>query len=275
MSFNYSGFISKSRIETEKGVHYFLRLDNHSYAMNSFLGKQLEFSFLGEIQCVNCQRPIKKTYHQGYCYPCFVSLASCDLCIMKPELCHYHKGTCREPEWGLAHCMQPHVVYLANTSQVKVGITRLTQVPTRWLDQGAVQAIPVFQVSQRYHAGLIEIELAKHFSDKTNWRNLLKAAPEKLDLKAIANSLQAEYLEGKLVFSPCIPKNTIQVLDDMVANFEYPIIKYPEKIKSFNLDKTPSFKAQLIGMKGQYLLFDSGVINLRKYTGYKVQLKVE
>lgn len=275
MLFNNSGFITKSRIEAENGVHYFLRLDNYSYAMNGFLGKQLELSFLGEIQCVNCHRPIKKTYHQGYCYPCFISLASCDLCIMKPELCHYHKGTCREPEWGLTHCMQPHVVYLANTSQVKVGITRLTQVPTRWLDQGAVQAIPVFQVNQRYHAGLIEIELAKHFSDKTNWRNLLKAAPEKLDLKAIANSLQKEYLDEKLVFSALIPKNTIQVLDNTVTNFEYPILQYPEKIKSFNLDKTPSFKAQLIGMKGQYLLFDSGVINLRKYTGYKVQLKVD
>ena len=231
---NQDGFLQKLRIEVNSGqvVQYSLMLDGKAYPLNKFIGKQIEFTFLGEIQCMNCKRPVKKTFNQGYCYPCFISLAACDLCIMKPELCHYHKGTCREPEWGLAHCMQPHVVYLANTSQVKVGITRLTQVPTRWIDQGATQAVPVFQVEKRYHAGLIEIELAKRFADKTNWRNLLKSIPEAVNLAEIKKSLHQDYMDGKLVISDIIPKDSL-VLESAAASSL--IIRYKFIQKKLNL----------------------------------------
>ena len=137
-------------------VSYTLELGGQLITLNDWLGQQVRLEYLQEIECIHCGRQTKKSFNQGFCYPCFASLAQCDLCILSPEKCHFHLGTCREPEWAQSHCMRPHVIYLSNTSGVKIGITRETQVPTRWIDQGALQALPILQVSQRYHAGLVE-----------------------------------------------------------------------------------------------------------------------
>src|SRR5690554_4764181 len=155
-------------------VAYTLAVGDARIALNDLMGRKVRIDFEGVIRCIHCDRTTKKSFNQGYCYPCFRKLAACDSCIMSPEKCHYHLGTCREPEWGEANCMVEHVVYLANSSGLKVGITRATQVPTRWIDQGAVTAIPMLRVASRYLSGLVEVACKNHVADRTNWRAMLK-----------------------------------------------------------------------------------------------------
>ena len=176
--------------QAESPVQYQLPLDDELIALNPYIGKTIKLTYSGEIHCIECGRKTKKNYNQGYCYPCFQSLAKCDMCIMKPETCHYHEGTCREPQWGEEFCFQDHYVYLANSSGIKVGITRGTQIPTRWMDQGAGQALPIFKVANRLQSGLIEVALKQHVSDRTDWRKMLKFDAEPQNLKAIRDELK-------------------------------------------------------------------------------------
>ena len=245
-------------------------------------GKKINLNFTGKISCVACDRNIKKTFNQGYCFPCLQSLAQCDTCIMKPELCHFDKGTCREPEWGLQHCFKPHYIYLANSSGIKVGITRETQIPIRWRDQGAIQALPIIKVQSRFQSGLIEIEIAKLISDKTNWRKMLKNEVESMDLIAEWKKLLPEVQDkideiakrfDKTQSNNDQPSKNIEILSDQkIVEIEYPVLKYPEKVTSLNFDKTPFISGTLQGIKGQYLIFDIGVINIRKFSGYQVEI---
>ena len=162
-------------------VAYTIAVGDTRIPLNELIGRPLRFDFDGIIRCIHCDRTTK-SFNQGFCYPCFRKLAVCDSCIMSPEKCHYHLGTCREPEWGETHCMVGHVVYLANSSGLKVGITRASQVPTRWIDQGAVDAIPMVRVATRYIAGLVEVACKAHVADRTNWRAMLKGDVPELDL---------------------------------------------------------------------------------------------
>jgi hypothetical protein len=168
------GHLRKMRARLDKPVQYELLLSEQAMPLNPLIGKPVKLVYTGKIYCVHCGRATKKSFSQGYCYPCFTSLAQCDTCIMKPETCHYAAGTCREPVWGETYCMQTHYVYLANSSGIKVGITRQNQIPTRWIDQGAVQALPIFKVQSRHISGLVEVAIAKHISDKTSWQQMLK-----------------------------------------------------------------------------------------------------
>ena len=266
------GYTEKMRTQLSNPVQYQLLLNDDSIDLNPYLGKAITLRFTGNIACVHCHKPIKKTFNQGYCYPCFRSLAQCDMCIMKPETCHYHLGTCREPEWGKTFCFQPHIVYLANSSGIKVGITRQTQIPTRWIDQGAVQALPIFKVSSRYLAGLIEVVLAKHVSDKTSWQQMLKSQPQPIDLAAQRDSLLAACATELADICQKFPPAAIELLsDEQVVNIQFPINHYPDKLKSFNFDKDPDVSGVLQGIKGQYLLLDTGVLNIRKFTGYELE----
>jgi hypothetical protein len=270
------GYTEKMRTQLSNPVQYQLLLNDHSIDLNPYLGKRISLRFTGNIACVHCHKPIKKTFNQGYCYPCFITLAQCDMCIMKPETCHYHLGTCREPAWGEKFCFQPHIVYLANSSSIKVGITRQSQIPTRWIDQGAVQALPIFKVGSRYMAGLIEVVLAKHVSDKTSWQKMLKSQPEAIDLYAQRDSLlaecAAELAEIRQQFAPAM----MELLpDEKVVEIQFPIHHYPDKLKSFNFDKTPEVSGILQGIKGQYLLLDTGVLNIRKFGGYELEFVAE
>jgi hypothetical protein len=195
------------------------------------------------------------------------------MCIIKPETCHYDQGTCRDPSWGEAFCYQPHIVYLANSSGIKVGITRETQVPTRWIDQGAVQALPIARVKSRYISGLLEIAIAQYISDKTSWQRMLKNQLEVVDLLSKRDELLA-------LCEPEIAKIVEQFGDDAIeflpseqeVDIHFPVETYPLKVKSFNFDKVPEVTGVLQGIKGQYLLLDTGVINIRKFSGYKVRL---
>ncbi len=269
------GHLRKMVTTLASPVQYQLPLSDHRVDLNPLIGKSIKLTYTGNIVCVHCGRKTKKSFNQGYCYPCFISLAQCDMCIMKPEQCHYEQGTCREPEWGETHCMQDHFVYLANTSGIKVGITRHTQIPTRWIDQGAVQALPIFKVKSRYISGLIEVTIAKHVSDKTSWQRLLKGSPEATDLVEQRDRLLGLCTTELEQISAKFGNEGIELLADAAAvDIAFPVESYPVKVKSFNFDKIPEITGQLMGIKGQYLLLDTGVINIRKYGGYEVGFEV-
>ena len=229
------GNLRKMRTQPGPPVEYGLPVGEQEIAVNPLLGKTVRLIFCGEIHCVACGRKTKKSFNQGYCYPCFQSLAQCDLCIVKPELCHYEQGTCREPAWGEAHCMQPHCVYLANSSGLKVGITRGSQIPTRWMDQGAVQALPIFRVRSRYQAGLLEVMFKQHIADRTNWQRMLKGDPELADLAAKRNELlglcRAELHDHKRAAGA----DAFTLLEEETSrSFTYPVLEYPTKVRSRN-----------------------------------------
>ncbi len=269
------GCLRKMKTELTSPVTYRLPLSDELVELNPLLGKKLTLRHSGQIFCIHCNRKTNKSFNQGYCYPCFTSLAQCDMCIMKPETCHYDKGTCREPEWADEFCFQPHYVYLANSSGVKVGITRQTQIPTRWIDQGAVQALPVLKVQSRHLSGLVEVIIANHVSDKTSWQRMLKNQTEALDLAAMRDELLIECETELADLAQRFGGQTMAYLPDAeVVTIDYPVEVYPTKVKSFNFDKHAEVSGVLQGIKGQYLIFDSGVINIRKYGGYEVELSV-
>jgi len=268
-----SGALSMLAAENLNPVAYSLPIGDSLVPLNDLLGKTLRLSSLGVINCIHCGRKTNKSFNQGYCYPCMKKLACCDICIVSPEKCHYHKGTCREPEWGEQHCMRRHYVYLANSSGVKVGITREENIPKRWIDQGAVQALPIVAVATRYQSGLLETLLKQHVADKTNWRTMLKGGNPLVDLHAKRDELLAECRDEIQALQDRFGLQAIQVCEDAEAfDFNYPVLEYPTKIVSHNLDKNPHVEGQLLGIKGQYLIFDTGVINIRKYTGYQAEL---
>ncbi|MAL96636.1 MAG: hypothetical protein CME40_16305 [Haliea sp.] len=268
------GGLRKMRTALEAPVSYRFTLDDEARVdLNPLLGQSLALRYLGEIHCVHCGRVSSKSFNQGYCYPCFRRLAQCDSCIVSPEKCHYHLGPCREPEWGESHCMIEHIVYLANTSGVKVGITRHSQVPTRWMDQGATQALPVLRVQTRYQSGLVETLLKAHVTDRTQWQAMLKGPSDPVDLPAWRDRLLGECGDGIDTLQREHGLQAVQpITDGEVVSIDYPVLEYPTKVKSFNLDRQPLVEGTLLGIKGQYLIFDTGVINLRKYGGYQVAL---
>ena len=270
----YSGNIQKLVTSLEAPVQYQLPIGDDLVPLNPYIGKSISLSFLGEINCIACGRKTNKSFSQGFCYPCFQSLAQCDSCIIKPEQCHYFEGTCREPEWGEKHCLQDHYVYLANSSGTKVGITRGTQIPTRWMDQGASQALPIYRVKNRLLSGLVEVILKQHVADKTHWQRMLKGVPEVVDLAAKRDELYETCAQELAAILKQHDDDAITPLsDESVVDIGYPVTEYPTKVKSLNFDKTPEIAGVLMGIKGQYLIFDTGVLNIRKFSGYKVRLQ--
>ncbi len=270
-----AGTARKMLTELREPVVYRLPLGEREIPVNELLGERLRLRHTGAIHCVHCGRKTRKSFNQGYCYPCFQRLARCDGCIVSPHKCHYHAGTCREPAWADSHCMIDHYVYLANTSGVKVGITRGGQAATRWMDQGATQALPVLRVASRLHSGLAEVAFARHVADKTNWRAMLKGPPPPADLadwreRLLAacageiETLQAEH--GPLAIQILEPAGEVRI--------SYPVREYPGAVSAFNLDRNPLAGGRLMGIKGQYLLFDAGVVNVRKYGGYELELSL-
>ena len=268
------GTVSKMRGERngDAALSYFLPLDGVLMPLNGLIGKDISIRASEGIYCNACGKPSNKSFNQGYCYRCFIKLAACDLCIMKPETCHHHLGTCREPDWGVSHCMIPHVVYLANSTGLKVGITRETQIPTRWIDQGAGQALPVFRVATRRLSGLIETALAEHVADKTKWQALVKGEYAPLDLKAERDRLLALAEVALTALADDFP-GQIDRLDAEVLTLDYPVQQFAAKAKSLSPEKEVA-SGRLTGIKGQYLIFDTGVLNVRKYTGHEWEVTV-
>ena len=255
-------------------IKYYLELDDQPLLMNELIGQEIYLENLGEIHCSHCGRLTKKSFSQGYCFPCFKKLPQCDLCMMSPDRCHFHLGTCRDEEWGKTVCFNEHIVYLANSSGVKVGITRATQVPTRWIDQGAVEALPIFRVKTRQQSGLVEKIFSEHISDKTNWRNMLKGEAQLIDLAKVRDECMVKAKEQIDALQEQYGLVAVQMFNHGdVFELDFPVTQYPEKVTSLNLDKQPEIQGRLLGIKGQYLILDCGVINIRKYSGYELTLE--
>jgi hypothetical protein len=252
----------KTKLADDGVANYWFNTEANQTHLNPLLGQRIRLEFSGQIFCTHCGKKTKTSFSQGYCYPCAQKLAQCDICIVKPELCHFAKGTCREPEWAAKHCHIDHAVYLSNTSSIKVGITRRHQILNRWIDQGATQGIEIAVVPERLKAGLIEVAIAEHVGDKTNWRKMLSSNAEPLDLAAMRTTLLIQ-----------LPANVpCDIASSTPVSIKYPVLAFPTKITSLNAEKTPTIEGCLMGLKGQYLILDCGVINLRKYTGYEARL---
>lgn len=259
-----TGHLGKFGHTYSNPIEYTLVLGEEKISLNDWIGDGIRITFLQEIACCACGRITKKSFNNGYCYPCFKSLPENDLCIVKPHECHYHLGTCRDSAFGDQHCMVPHYVYLALSSDVKVGLTRKTNVPKRWIDQGAVKAIPIAELPTRKMAGELEVALSEHLPDKTNWRKMLKNEIAEADLFEVRNTV-AELVPEE--FRPFMLQETELV--DLV----YPILEGLDKIKSISLDKQEVIEGRLVGIKGQYLLLEEGVFHIGKHTGYKVSME--
>ncbi len=263
---NYEGVLTKMQTEFGNPIQYYLVFENSFLNLNQILNKEITINFEG-YQCLNCGKK-KKIFRQGFCYDCFYSSPAVGDWIMKPELSTAHLGIAdRDLEYESKVQLQPHIVYLALSSEVKVGVTRKTQVPTRWIDQGAEKALSIVEVPNRYLAGITEVALKNHFSDKTNWRKMLTNDIVTTDLIQERLKLQ-QLLPTEVQEFFYLDKNDIYEMN-------YPVLKYPTKINSLSLDKTPNFKGVLMGIKGQYLIFEDGtVFNIRSFEGYVVSLQL-
>ena len=268
--------LDKMEVELKDGhAVYKLQTSKGLIVMNDLIGKTFTIHSEKEINCTHCSKKTAKSYSGGYCYPCSLKLAQCDLCILKPELCHFDRGTCREPDWGLKHCMVPHYVYLANSSGLKVGITRASQIPTRWIDQGATQALPILRVGTRYISGVFEKLLNSEINDKTDWRKMLKGIADPIDLEAKRDELFELFGEELDDLENRFGSEQVSILEsEWVTDITYPVEQYLEKISSVSLVKNEVVGGKLQGIKGQYLIFDVGVINIRSHTGHKVHLEL-
>lgn len=263
---NKIGTIVKMRTEWGKVVDYYLPVGNSEIFLNELIGRKIYLRYLNEIHCLGCGKKIKKSYAQGWCYDCFQTRPETAPCILRPELCQAHRGISRDIAWARKHCLQDHYVYLAISSGLKVGVTRKSQIPTRWIDQGAARAIKLAKTPNRHLAGVIEVALKDHLNDKTNWRKMLQnEAPSGIDL--LKENQKARLLLGEEF-------KTYFVDDDEITEIVYPITKYPQKVKSIGFDKEEIITGKLKGIKGQYLIFeDDRVLNIRKHGGYLIELE--
>lgn len=261
-----SGQLEKMTHEDGQPIEYSLVLDEENTPITHRVGKNASIKFLGKIACVECKKNIKKTYGEGFCYPCFTELPETDLCMVKPELCEHEFGDETDQEYFQKYCNIDHFVYLSLTSGVKVGVTRYFNIPSRWIDQGAIKGLIIARTPQRKFAGQIEVALAQHMADKTNWRKMLTGEVEALNLE--------DFREKALEWTPPDLKKYI-VRDEFPRELVYPIKESPKKVSSHNLEKEPELSGVLTGIKGQYLIFGNKVINLRKYTGYYVEFSFE
>lgn len=260
------GNILKMRTEWASPVHYFLKLGENEVKMNEFIGRNFSLEFTGQINCISCGKQTKTSFGQGFCYNCLQTAPEASESIMRPELSKAHLGIARDMEWAEKHDLIDHFVYLAVSSEVKVGVTRNHQVPTRWIDQGASFAIKVAKTPNRHIAGIIEVFLKSHFTDKTNWRAMLK--------NEIVRDVDLEKEKQKVI--QLLPRELKKYVepDNTITEIIYPVEQYPDKIISVGFDKTPVIEGQLVGIKGQYLIFgDGSVLNIRKHNGYYLKIK--
>jgi hypothetical protein len=260
----YTGVLQKMKSEFLSPIQYYMEFEDSFIIVNQLIGKHIKIEF-SHYECLNCGKD-KKIFRQGHCYDCFQIAPAVGDWVIRPELSKAHLDVeDRDLAYEKNAQLQPHVVYLSNTGSVKVGVTRKSQIPYRWIDQGAHEAIVFLETPNRYLAGITEVALKEHIGDKTKWRDMLTNKVDDKDLKEIKSTLK-EY----------IPNETQPYYEDSEEiEIEFPVEKYPDKIKSLNLAKTPAYEGTLIGVKGQYLIFeDNTVFNVRNHSGYFVNLYV-
>ncbi len=255
----------KSEVGDDRKVIYRLLLGMTEINMNELVERPIRILFSGTIHCVCCGRVTRKSFAQGFCFNCMQTAPEAEECVLRPALCKAHLGVARDMDYALAHCLKPHFVYLANSGEVKVGVTRQSQIPTRWVDQGASSAIKLCETPNRHIAGLVEQHLCRHFSDKTVWKKMvMNHVNKEVDWTDLRQKALGLLTPGMLRF-----KST----DDQVYTFSYPVYAFPENPQTVSLDKVPVIEGHLLGIKGQYLLLDENrVLNIRRHSGYQIIL---
>lgn len=266
----YSGNIKKLKSKFGKTIQYVLPIGDDNINMNEFIGKKLKLKFNGLINCKRCGRKTNQSFAQGFCYPCFINAPENSPCIINPELCEGHLGKGRDVDWEEKYHVVPHIVYAALTSVVKVGVTKLSQIPTRFIDQGASEVIIIAETPYRQLAGQIEVFLKDYYADKTNWRAMLKNETTDKDLLE-----EKENIEN-LIYDGMGELYADYITDDMeIISLNYPINNYPEKVKSIGFEKKPLIESELLGIRGQYLYLENNeVINIRKHEGFFIEMEV-
>ncbi|QGY44212.1 DUF2797 domain-containing protein [Maribellus comscasis] len=259
------GNIRKMRTQLTYPVSYFLPVGENKVEMNKLVGKDISMNFTGQINCVSCGKITKTSFNQGFCYNCMQTAPEASESIIRPELSKSHLGIARDMEWAKKHDLIDHFVYLAVANDIKVGVTREHQIPTRWIDQGASFAIKLAKTPNRHIAGILEIFLKKHISDKTNWRAMLK--------NEIAENIDLQKEKEKIIqFLPAELQKYVEK-DNEITSIKYPVNEYPKKLKSVSFDKIQKIEGMIKGIKGQYLIFDDDtVLNIRKHNGYFLQI---
>ena len=261
-----SGNIRTMRSEYAKPVRYYLPVGNQELLMNERIGQPLLLRFAGQINCIACGKKTRTSFGQGFCYACLQTAPEASESVLRPELSKAHLGVARDMDWARRHDLIEHVVYLAVSSELKVGVTRHHQIPARWIDQGASFAIELARTPNRHIAGVIEVFLKNYYTDKTNWRAMLK------NETATGFNLPEEKKNALLLLNPELQQYYSP--DDTVWDIDYPVTQYPEKINSFTFEKEKEISGVLLGIKGQYLMFDNGqVLNIRRHNGYFLELE--
>jgi hypothetical protein len=267
---NTTLFLDKmpARLDNDRVSYFMYGSEDDIAPISECIGQNISMEFTGRLQCIDCKKIVKKFYAPGLCYVCMMSSALNSPCIINPELCEAHLGKGKVPEWEEKYHNKPHIVYLANSGGLKVGVTRVDQIPIRWIDQGADEAIIIAHTPYRQLAGQIEITLKKVLSDKTNWRAMLKNVKnEEIELLEEKRKYSQWLIENKQDFEHYISE------DDTVYQLNYPTTVLSSTIQSVKLDKVPKLEGVLTGIKGQYLIFDEKtVLNIRSHAGYEVQV---
>jgi len=265
----WNGHLRKMAVRHDTPVGYTLRGaaagDDEPLELNPLIGSEITLRASGEIRCVHCGRKTSKSFGDGSCFPCFRRLPQNDICIVKPELCHYHKedDPCRDPAWGEEHCMIDHVLYAAVSSGFKIGITRHTQIPTRWIDQGASYAQELVRLPDRLAVGRLEKALSASFSDRTGWQKMLKNQAPEIDLDAAIDAVLGQM--------PHDQRGAV-IEERRSWRFSYPVLVWPLRVRSVQLAKTAELSGRLTGIRGQYLMIGEDVLNVRRHSGYEVEL---
>lgn len=261
------GNFLKMSTELSDVVQYYLNIGSEKLYMNELIGHNIQLTYLDQINCIRCGRKTNKSFFQGYCYPCFINAPETAPCIVNPEKCQAHEGIARDLEWSKEHCLIDHFVYLAVSSGLKVGVTRHNQIPTRWMDQGAHEAIKLAKTPNRHLAGLIEVDLKQYMGDKTNWQQMLK--------NQVKNPVELRQEKKKASHNLTPELQEYLFKENDVTQIAYPVESYPSKVKSISFDKIPQYKGKLVGIKGQYMIFDDNfVFNVRKHNGYLGRLAI-
>lgn len=256
--------LKKMHTEFNNPIEYSIMINGIEYKLNDYIGKNIYIEWQKKVIC-HCGKEFSKFYRASFCYKCYWNSPLASQSIFKPELCTAHLGIEeRDLDFEKKLQLADHYVYLANSSGLKVGITRSTQVPTRWIDQGASQAIILALVPNRRFSGDIEVILKDYVKDKTNWRKMLSSEPDPLNLKEIKKDMIEK-----------IPNEYQKYIyaDDSITNISFPILKYPDKIKSLKLEKNNLIEGKINGIKGQYIFLDNDrVFNIRSHEGFFVKI---
>jgi hypothetical protein len=261
-----------TQLNKENQVEYYIKENN--FFFNSIIGRKVTILLRGLGKCAHCKKPLKNRMYDAYCRACFYALPYLDFCMLRPEKCHLHLGTCRDSVWGKENCFSPHYLYISYTSDFKVGVTRCSVALRRWITQGAIYALPLVVAPSRKIAGMLEDYLKKFEKHTTNWRNMLRM-PNNAPLMQTFDSKRSKinlHLQELLTQSEY---TGVELVNYSKIQISYPYLYLLEKIKTVNLLNLKQFSDVLIGIKGQYLIFDTAVLNLSSHWGLEVDFIID